>query len=391
VIRDTYPDLAVPFHARWRHFRIAGRDLGRELIAAIADPHERGRAAFDLAIVSVLLDEWFDIPRSRWIYGLWGVLIAQVLSQAPLAFLVLVGVLEGISPTLEEASGTLGARRWDTFRRVTWPLLKPGLAAAFLVNFVESLSDFGNPLVLGGDFDVLATRIFFAIAGARHDPGRAAALALLLLGLTFGAFALQTAWLGKRRYVTVTGKGDAGVHSPLPRGLAIACGAVAFPWMAFTAIVYAIIMLGAFVHDIGRSDMTFTWRHYITAFEVEWFQGLVFRGAAWDSLFTTIEVAAISAPLTAGLGILLAWLLARQAFPGRRTLEFLAMLSFAIPGTVVGVSYIMAFNVPPLELTGTSLILIICFVFRNLPVGVRGGIAALAQIDRSLDEASATM
>jgi iron(III) transport system permease protein len=110
-----------------------------------------------------------------------------------------------------------------------------------------------------------------------------------------------------------------------------------------------------------------------------------------DSLFTTIQVAAIAAPLTAGLGILLAWLIARQVFPGRRGLEFMTMLSFAIPGTVVGVSYIMAFNVPPVELTGTALILVICFVFRNLPVGVRGGIAALAQIDKSLDEASATM
>jgi iron(III) transport system permease protein len=342
-------------------------------------------------MVTEALSALFGIPRSRWIYGLPGVLLAQLLAFTPVAYLLLEGAVRQIAPSLEEAAATMGARRFTVFRTVTWPLLRPGLAAAFLLGFVESLSDFGNPLVLGGDFDVLATRIFFAIAGARHDPGRAAALALLLLGLTFGAFALQTAWLGRRRYVTVTGKGDAGVPTPLPRGLAIACGAVAFPWMAFTAIVYAIIMLGAFVHDIGRSDMTFTWRHYITAFEVEWFQGLVFRGAAWDSLFTTVEVAAISAPLTAGLGILLAWLLARQSFPGRRTLEFMAMLSFAIPGTVVGVSYIMAFNVPPLELTGTSLILIICFVFRNLPVGVRGGIAALAQIDRSLDEASATM
>lgn len=342
-------------------------------------------------IVTEWLSLLFGIRRSRWIYGLPGVLLAQLLAFTPIAFMLLEGALRQIAPSLEEAASTMGARRFTVFRTVTWPLLRPGLAAAFLLGFVESLSDFGNPLVLGGDFDVLATRIFFAIAGARHDPGRAAALALLLLGLTFGAFALQTAWLGKRRYVTVTGKGDAGVPSPLPRGLAIACGAVAFPWMAFTAIVYAIIMLGAFVHDIGRSDMTFTWRHYITAFEVEWIGGPVFRGAAWDSLFTTVEVAAISAPLTAGLGILLAWLLARQSFPGRRTLEFMAMLSFAIPGTVVGVSYIMAFNVPPLELTGTALILVICFVFRNLPVGVRGGIAALAQIDRSLDEASATM
>jgi iron(III) transport system permease protein len=342
-------------------------------------------------IVTTLLWEWFDIPRSRWIYGLPGVLLAQVLAQAPIAFLLLDGALRAISPSLEEASATMGARRFTVFRTVTWPLLRPALAAAFLLGFVESLADFGNPLVLGGDFDVLSTRIFFAIAGARHDPGRAAALALLLLLLTFGAFALQALWLGKRRYTTVTGKGDSGLPAPLPKGLKFTAAAIVWPWIVFTAVVYGIIVVGGFVHDIGRGDMSFTWRHLITAFDVEWQDGMALRGSAWDSLLTTLEVAAISAPLTAGLGILLAWLIARQEFRGRRLLEFMTMLSFAIPGTVVGVSYIMAFNVPPVELTGTALILILCFVFRNLPVGVRGGIAALAQIDRSLDEASATM
>jgi iron(III) transport system permease protein len=342
-------------------------------------------------IVTTFLWEWLDIPRSRWIYGLPGVALAQVLAQAPIAFLLLDGALRAISPSLEEASATMGARRFTIFRTVTWPLLKPALAAAFLLGFVESLADFGNPLVLGGDFDVLSTRIFFAIAGARHDPGRAAALALLLLALTFGAFALQALWLGRRRYTTVTGKGDSGVPAPLPKGLKLGALLVVWPWMAFTVVVYGIILVGAFVRDIGRGDMTFTWRHLITAFEVEWQGGLALRGAAWDSLLTTIEVAAIAAPITAGLGILLAWLIARQDFRGRRVLEFMTMLSFAIPGTVVGVSYIMSFNVPPIELTGTAMILILCFVFRNLPVGVRGGIAALAQIDRSLDEASATM
>ena len=67
------------------------------------------------------------------------------------------------------------------------------------------------------------------------------------------------------------------------------------------------------------------------------------------------------------------------------------MLSFAIPGTVIGISYILAFNTPPIELTGTGIILVICFVFRNMPVGVRAGIAAMSQIDRSLDEASLTL
>ncbi len=132
-------------------------------------------------IVTTFLDTWFNIPRSRWIYGLPGVLIAQVLSQTPLSYLMLRGALQGISPSLEEAAQTLRAGRWRTFRLVTFPLLRPAIAASFLLGFVESLADFGNPLVLGGSFEVLSTKIFFAVAGAQHDPGRAAVLALILL------------------------------------------------------------------------------------------------------------------------------------------------------------------------------------------------------------------
>ena len=342
-------------------------------------------------VVSVALDDWFDIPRSRWIYGLPGVLLAQVLSQAPLAFLVIVGVLEGISPTLEEASGTLGARRWDTFRRVTWPLLKPGLAAAFLVNFVESLSDFGNPLVLGGNFEVLSVKIYFAIAGAQHDPAQAAALGLVLLAMTLGAFMLQRYWLGRASYVTVTGKGDSGLPAALPRRVDWLCRGVAVPWAGFTLITYGIVVFGGFVADIGRFDMTFSWQHFERGFGIAWDDGLFLSGSAWPSLFTTLWIAAVAAPLTAAVGLIAAWLTARQRFPGRGTLEFGTLLSFAVPGTVVGVSYIVAFNVPPFELTGTGMILIYCFVFRNMPVGMRAGLAGLSQIDRSLDEASASL
>ena len=105
--------------------------------------------------LSALLSEWFDMPRTRWIYGLPGILIAQLLAFTPIAFLVLIGVVQGISPSLEEAAQTLRAKSWTTFRTVTLPLMRPGLANAFLLGFVESMADFGNPLVLGGNFEVL--------------------------------------------------------------------------------------------------------------------------------------------------------------------------------------------------------------------------------------------
>jgi len=341
--------------------------------------------------LSSVLWEWFGIPRSRWIYGLPGIFIAQLLAFTPIAFLVLVGVVQGISPTLEEASQTLRAKSWTTFLTVTLPLMRPGLANAFLLGFVESLADFGNPLVLGGNYEVLSTKIFFAVVGAQQDQGRAAVLSIILLAFTLGAFWLQHAWLGKKVYTTVTGKGDSGIPLPLPRRVALASYLTAIPWAVFTLAVYVIILVGAFVRSMGR-DYTPTLVHFLTAFRVEqadW--GLYFSGSAWDSFFATIKIAAVSAPLTAAIGLLTAYLLTRQRFSGQRSFEFGTLLSFAIPGTVVGVSYILAFNVPPIEITGTGFVLVMCFVFRNMPVGVRSGIATLSQIDKSLDEASLTL
>ncbi|MGO4573788.1 ABC transporter permease [Microvirga sp. 2TAF3] len=341
--------------------------------------------------LSAVLFEWFGVPRTRWIYGLPGVFIAQLLAFTPIAFLVLIGVVQGISPTLEEASQTLRAKSWTTFLTVTLPLMRPGLANAFLLGFVESLADFGNPLVLGGNFEVLSTKIFFAVVGAQQDQGRAAVLSIILLAFTLGAFWLQHAWLGKKVYTTVTGKGDAGIPLPLPRRVALASYFTAIPWALFTVAVYAIILVGGFVRSMGR-DYTPTLDHFLTAFRIEradW--GLYFSGSAWNSFFATVKVAALSAPLTAAIGLLTAYLLTRQRFSGQRAFEFGTLLSFAIPGTVVGVSYILAFNVPPIEITGTGFILVMCFVFRNMPVGVRSGIATLSQIDKSLDEASLTL
>jgi len=314
-----------------------------------------------------------------------------LLSFTPIAFLVLIGVVEAISPSLEEAAQTLRASRWETFKTVTWPLMRPGLANAFLLGFIESMADFGNPLVLGGNFNVLSTEVFFSVVGSQNDQGRAAVLAIILLLYTIGAFYLQQRWLGRRSYTSVSGKGDGGMHPPLPRRIAWPITVVTAVWGLFTIVVYLMIVYGSFVQLWGL-DNTLTVKHYVQAFKIAYGEfGLRWDGTAWNSFWTTIQIATISAPLTAAIGLITAWLLTRQNFRGKQAFEFGTMLSFAIPGTVIGVSYIIAFNVPPIELTGTAAILVICFVFRNMPVGVRSGIASLSQIDKSLDEASLTL
>jgi iron(III) transport system permease protein len=339
-------------------------------------------------VVNQFLEFAFGIEPTRWFYGWFGVWLAQTFAFTPIAFMIMRGVVQGVSPSLEEAAQTLRATPMRTFTTVTLPLLKPGLANAFLVGFIESMADFGNPIVVGGQFAVLSTEIFFAIVGAQYDQGRAASLAWILTAFALTVFAIQRGLLGKQNFTTVSGKGDAGMALPLPRQVRAFVHTVALPWMAFTLVVYLFAFAGGFVQTWGR-DYTLTLNHFRTAFSLEWGTfGLVWAGSAWNSLFTTLKLAAIAAPLTATLGILIAWLLARTEFRGQGAFEFAALLAFAIPGTVLGVSYIMAFNVPPFELTGTALIIVLCFMFRNLPVGVRAGTAAFKQLDKSLDEAS---
>jgi iron(III) transport system permease protein len=378
--------------AKRKHARVVGV---LALLPIITPPFVVGLGLILLfgraGLVNQALEAAFGITPSRWFYGLFGVWLAQMFAFTPIAFMIMRGVVQGISPSLEEAAQTLRADRAHTFRTVTFPLMKPGLANAFLVGFIESIADFGNPIVVGGAYAVLSTDIFFAIVGAQFDQGRAASLALVLTAFALVVFVLQRRVLGRAKYTTVSGKGDAGVPMPLPDGVRKLVSGVAAPWLAFTLVVYAFAFVGGFVRTWGR-DYTPTLAHLRTAFDLQWGEhGVVWAGTAWSSLFTTVKLAAMAAPLCATIGLTIAWLLARTRFKGQGAFEFAALLAFAIPGTVLGVSYILAFNVPPLELTGTGLIIVLCFIFRNLPVGVRAGTASFGQLDASLDEASSVL
>lgn len=339
-------------------------------------------------MVNQLLEWGWGIEPTRWFYGVLGIGLAQMFAFTPIAYLLMRGVVQGISPSLEEASHTLGASRTQVFFSLTLPLLKPGFVNAFLIGFVESMTDFGNPILVGGSYSVLSTEIFFAIVGAQFDPGRAASLAWLLTCFAFAVFGLQRVALGRQSFITVSGKGDAGLSALLPHGLKRLTQCMAIPWLALTFVIYVFAFSGGFVKTWGH-DYTFTLQHFVAAFALAKGEfGWMWIGTAWNSLWTTLELAAVSAPLTALLGLLIAWVLARQSFWGKRFFDLTTLLAFAVPGTVLGVSYVVAFNVPPIELTGTGTLIVLCFMFRNLPVSVRSGIASFEQIDRSLEEAS---
>jgi iron(III) transport system permease protein len=316
--------------------------------------------------------------RSSFVFGYPGIVMAQTLSFAPMAYLVLSGVVRSLDASLEEASYTLGANRWHSFKTVIWPLIRPGIANAFLLSVIESLADFGNPILLGGDFDVLATSIYLAIVG-RYDEMLAASLGIVLLSFTLTTFIIQRYWVGKRSYITITGKPSRFSALPLPKYLDYSLVGFVMIWSVLTVVLYGSVFFGGFVKLWGINN-TFTLMHYKH-----------FLSDGMESFITTLKLASFSAPLTAAIGLLIAYLVSRYRFFGKQPFEFTSMLSFAIPGTVVGIGYVMAFNTPPLVFTGTATILIVCFIFRNMPVGIRAGMAALQQIDPSLEEASITL
>lgn len=313
--------------------------------------------------------------NTNFLFGVTGVAIAQVLAFTPVAFLILRGSVQGLSATLEEASATLRASPWHTFYSVTWPLLRPGMAAAFLLTIIESLADFGNPMLLGGDRNFLATEVFLALTG-RYDPNEAAVYGTVLLALVLTVFGLQKLWLGNTSFVTVTGKPGGGNFSPLPLWLERSLQGILLLWGLSVVLLYFSIFFGSFV-DIWGIKNTFTAKHYAELTTL----GL-------PVLFKTAQLALLSAFIATLVGFLIAYLVARQNFFGRGLLEVGSMLSFATPGTVMGVAYILAFNTGPWLLTGTGIIIVLALVFRNMPAAVRGVISGLSQIDKSLEEAS---
>lgn len=365
------------------------------ILPIIAPPFVVGLALILLmgrnGAINQALEHLLGIEGGRWIYGFQGVWFAQTLSFTPVAYLVLVGVIQGINPAMEEAAQTLRAGPARVFRTVTLPLALPGIANAFLIGFIESLADFGNPLLLGGDYQVLATSVYFSIVGARQDRGAAAVMGLVLLAIMMVVFWLQRRTLANKSFVTIAGKGQGGSPLPLPRGVRILSLGVAIPWALLTLVIYGMILFGGFVENWGLNH-SLTLRHYVGAFGLSWAAGgLQFTGQAWESLFTTLRLSLIAAPLTAVFGLMTAYLLSRRRFAGRSAFEIATLTAAAVPGTVLGIAYILAFNNPPLEFVQTGAIVVMSFVVRNMGPGVRAGIAALEQIDRSLEEASQTL
>ena len=309
------------------------------------------------------------------VYGLGGLVLVQTIGMFPIAYMTLSSVLKSIDSTVEDAALDLQATRLRTFLTITLPLSLPGLLSAWLLVFTNSLADFANPLLLAGSYRVLSVEAYMEVTG-RSNLGGGAALSLLLLMPTLTAFFAQRYWVNKKSVVTVTGKPSTRLAELATRPVRLALTIFVGACLVFIVALYGTIIAGCFVKNWGI-DYSFTVSNIGEALS---------RG--WQSIASTVTLAAAATPIAGLLAMAAALIVVRQTFVGKRVLEVLLMTPFAVPGTLLGISYILAFNKPPLLLVGTGAIIVINYVIRELPVGLETGAASLRQIDKSIEEAA---
>ena len=312
------------------------------------------------------------------VYGLHSLILVQVMSFFPVAYLTLSGILEAIDSSVEDAALNLGASRWKIFRTVTFPLSFPGVISALLLVFIQSLQDFSNPAVIGGGYPTLGVEAYRVITGM-YDLKTGAILSVMLLLPSLCAFLLQKYWISGKSFVTVTGKPSQKREKLSEKSIVVPLFIVCLLFCSVIVLFYGTVLCGAFVKVWGV-DSTVSLDHFRYVFSI-----------GWKPLKNAVMLAALATPVAGLLGMTIAFLTVRKQFPGKKYMSLASLLTFALPGTVVGISYILAFNDKPFLLTGTAAILVIVFVFRNIPVGIEGGISALMQIDPSIEEASTSL
>ncbi len=328
------------------------------------------------------------------LYGPVGVVLAQVLSFIPAAAIVLDNVLRKQDGRLEEAAAALGASRWKILCQVTLPMAWPGIKRALVLAFVMSMTDFANPLVLGRGTPVLAGIIYDEMMAFRNTP-LAAALCVWTIVPSLLLFLLFEVAGRRRRFVSQDGEGGAP-ETPLPNAWRVALASLAGAVCLTILAIYATVALGAFTRLWGV-DWSLT-LGYFTRAGVD--VGLAGSGygspdRGLDLVWQSVEVAGLAGVCGSMLAMVIAYVVERIRPPGANLIAFLALVPAVLPGIILGIGYIAAFNLPfgmpSLSLTGTVHILVLNIMFSNLFVGVLAARAALQRVDAAVEEAAESL
>ena len=312
------------------------------------------------------------------IYGLKGLVVVQTMTFFPIAALTLDGMLANFDGTLEEAARNMGAGRLKVFVSITLPMLASGLANVFLLSFIESVTDFSNPMILGGGYKTLASQIYIQ-AIANYDMRAGTTIAVVLFSVTLLIFCIQKILLDKRSYVTLTGKASRVREMIEDKSIVIPANIICLFISFWVLLFYVFLVFGAFFKTWG-ADFTLVTDNFKYVFRY-----------SMKPVKDTLLIAILASPICGVFSMIIAYLVVRKNFIGRRFMEYVSMFGMAVPGTVFGLGYILTFNTKPFVLTNTLWILVIVLVMTRLPVGVRSGMASLRQIDGSIEEAATNL
>ena len=345
-----YAYAMVYSNMRWKpFFRLIG-------ILPLLSPPFVVAAAYTLLFGARGVISYGVFGQSPNIYGLNGVWGVQTIAFFPFAYQLIADALSRSDPRMEQAARNLGAGSWRVFWSVTLPLSRPGLGAAILTTAIYILEDFGNPQLIGGVFYVLPTQAYSLISSFGEYTSAAAVSTILLL-LALGLY-LATVSPGVSRACFVACLGLAGVILLVYGSLVVSALTLRFP-----------------------NNLQFTTEHF----------QYVLSGTNGDALRNTLIFSGVAAAVSAVFALFAGWLVQRGQWPGRRALDLLLILPAAIPGIFFGLGYLVAFNQKWLDFVDRGWLIIIAFIFWNIPVGYQAAVAGLRQIDRSIDEAATSL
>jgi iron(III) transport system permease protein len=376
--------LGVPLAVLTTRYLIVGRALIATLaVLALVSPPFIGAYAWIMMLgrngfVRHWLEPWGIEPPS--IYGFFGIILVFSLKFYPFVFLLTASSLRTINPTLEEAAEGLGAPAGRRFARVTLPLILPAVSAGVLLTFVLSIADFGTPSIVGGRVRVLATTAYNLFTSEMTgNPGLASATSMVLIALSMAAIALQR-WTVRRRDVA-----GALLRRPVPRRLGRLGSAAAH--VACYAIVLASSLPSLVV--IYTSFRKTSGPVFQPGFGLDSYARIV-RDVPHvignSAVYSIVAVGLITV-----IGTLTGYLLARRETPLAAALDGALFVPYVVPGVVMGLAFVVTFNGPPLELTGTATIIVLMLFIRRLPYAVRSSAAILKQIRASVEEAAVSL
>lgn len=313
------------------------------------------------------------------IYGYWGIVLAMVLYVLPYAFLILSTTLAVADQRLYESARILGAGPWRTFRTITLPACRYGIAATIFVCFTLVITDFGNPMVIGANYNVLATEIYNQVIGqANFERGTVIGMVLLIPA---AVAAIWEKYLSRRQYALISDQSkplQLRAHRVRDWSFAVLAALIC---LAIVAVV-AVVVYASFVH-LWPYRMTLSLRHY--RFDVQ--NGIQ---PLWNSIWISL--------MAAGLGVIVvtaaAYVIEKLKSPATRSLYFLSILPAAVPGMVLGLGYVLTFNNPsnPVNaIYGTLLIIALANVYYYHAQGFLIASTSLKQVSGSFDESSATL